>query len=116
MRNWKRAAVIGVLIWAVLVLLWAARPWTATVPLKTPDKAPREMAKFRCGAPLDGSTASSLLSPTSTAYAVAQSACGGTTARRNLAYGDIVIAGALILVLAGARARHKEASAGSPGG
>ncbi|MBV8560162.1 MAG: hypothetical protein JO050_05275 [Acidimicrobiia bacterium] len=113
-RNWKRAAVVGLLIWAALILVWAGRPWTATIPLKTPKAVPAAAAKFRCGAPLGTNTASSLLSPTSTAYALSGSPCGGRTARRNLAYADVVIAGALVLVIAGARARHKGATAGSP--
>src|SRR5436190_3938711 len=111
MPRWMRVVMIGVLLWLAVTLVWATHSWTATVPLKTPDKAPTQEAKFRCGAPLSGDTASSLISPSSTAYAVSGSPCDQRTARRNLVYTDIAVAGVILVVLVRIRSQHHEKAA-----
>lgn len=110
MRRWRRLAIVGLLLWAAAVLLWAGRSWKTTIPLKAPTATPQS-AEFRCGSPLGGSTDSSLLSPRTTSYAVSEAPCGQRTARRNLAYVDAVGAGLIVLVLLRGETRHKRAAA-----
>jgi hypothetical protein len=103
--------MIGLLLWAAAILVWAGRSWTASIPLKTPEKAPTQDAKFRCGAPLSGNTGSSLLSPTSTAYPVTDTPCGQRTTRRDLVYMDVALTAVILLVLVRSPSRHRGAAA-----
>jgi hypothetical protein len=103
--------MIGLLLWTAAILLWAGRSWTATIPLKTPDKTPAQNAQFRCGAPLSGDTGSSLLSPQSTALPLSDAPCGQRTTRRDLVYIDVALAGVIVLVLARGRSRRRRATA-----
>jgi hypothetical protein len=111
-RGWRRLAIVGLVVFAAVIGAWASRPWTDTVPLRTPPGVPTQSVSFECGPPFGAATVNRPEKAPGSPYPLAAKPCAHRRARRNLAVSEIVLAGIAVLVLAagGRRAR----SAGGP--
>jgi len=83
----RRGLVVLVLaLWALAVVVWAARPWSDTHPLLAPPDAKVQQATYECG-PTWGNA--SVRGPNTTPYPVIGTPCGHREERRRVAAVDL---------------------------
>jgi hypothetical protein len=116
-RRWRRLAIVGLLVMAAVIGVWATRRWTDTVPLRTPPGVPTQSVSFECGAPFGAATTRRAERALGAPYPLSAEPCAHRRARRNLVLAEIVLAGTSVLVLAagGRRARSGGGPASPPG-
>src|SRR6266513_6249944 len=93
-RRWLVVVVLGA--FALVVAIWATRPWSDTQALATPRGVTPASVTYECGAPWGSG---SVKGPETTPYPVVGKPCDHRQERRRLAALDIGAVAVAILVV-----------------
>jgi hypothetical protein len=108
MRNWRTAALVVVVLWMVLVALWAVDPMTISVTVAKNADGSDITATVQCDSPLSGNTNPTGALPTLPAgQAVGHAPCDGpVTSARAVFFLDVLVTAGVVLALVISR-RHR---------
>jgi len=108
-KHWRAFAVVAIAAWIVCVAVWAFHPMTISVHVGTDAAGAETTASVQCDAPLSGNTQPTNDLPTLKAgESFGPTPCTGpVTSGRTIFFIDLLVAGAVLVVLAATRG-HRE--------
>ena len=105
LERWRRRVLVAILLYAVALLVWAARPWTDTQPLAVPEGSAEVVVDVRCPAILSKGQHPEPQDPLP--YPPADRPCEQRRSLQALTAVDLAMAGVAVVVLVRAGRRRR---------